>query len=146
MSHHQLQSEIEIKAPADRVWAILTDFAAYPEWNPFIRSISGALEPGARLEARLQPSGASGMTFRPTVLVADPARELKWLGHLLLPGIFDGEHRFTLEPLPGDRVLFHQSEQFNGLLVPLFRRSLDRDAKRGFEEMNRALKARAEGG
>jgi uncharacterized protein YndB with AHSA1/START domain len=35
----ELHSEIEIDASAERVWAILTDFASYPRWNPFIRSI-----------------------------------------------------------------------------------------------------------
>jgi hypothetical protein len=30
------------------------------------------------------------------------------------------------------------------MLVPVFRGSLERDTKRGFEEMNQALKARAE--
>ncbi len=53
MSNHQLQTEIEINAGSDRVWAILTDFAAYPEWNPFIRFIRGVPGKGARLEVRI---------------------------------------------------------------------------------------------
>ena len=85
------------------------------------------------------------MRFRPKVLVADPPRELRWLGHLLFPGLFDGEHRFAIHPLPGDRVRFEQSERFSGLLVPLLRKGLERDTKRGFVEMNAALKQRAEG-
>ena len=36
-----LHSEIMIDASARRVWAILTDFEAYPTWNPFIRRIAG---------------------------------------------------------------------------------------------------------
>lgn len=84
------------------------------------------------------------MTFRPRVLVAERPRELRWLGHLLAPGIFDGEHRFAIRPISANRVLFEQSERFTGLLVPLFRRKLDRDTKRGFEQMNAALKQRAE--
>jgi len=51
----ELHSEIEINASAERVWDILTDFASYPQWNPFIRSISGELEVGERLEVRLEP-------------------------------------------------------------------------------------------
>ena len=99
---------------------------------------------GERLEVKLQPSGASAMTFRPTVLKAEPNRELRWLGHLLISGLFDGEHIFTIEPLGEGRVRFTQREVFTGLLVPLFARGLDTDTRRGFEEMNQALKARAE--
>jgi uncharacterized protein YndB with AHSA1/START domain len=33
----ELHTEIEIDASAERVWDILTDFASYPQWNPFIR-------------------------------------------------------------------------------------------------------------
>ena len=140
----ELRSEIEIQASAERVWQLLTDFASFPQWNPFIRKASGSLRVGERLEVNIQPSGASGMTFRPTVLKAEPNRELRWLGHLLISGLFDGEHSFTIEPLGEGRVRFTQREVFTGLLVPLFARGLDTDTRRGFEEMNQALKSKAE--
>jgi len=140
----ELCSEIEIQASAERVWQLLTDFASFPQWNPFIRQASGNIQVGERLEVNIQPSGASGMTFRPSVLKAEPNRELRWLGHLLIPGLFDGEHIFTIKPLGTNRVRFVQREVFTGLLVPLFARGLDTDTRRGFEEMNQALKVRAE--
>lgn len=37
------------------------------------------------------------MTFHPVVLVAVQERELRWLGRLLIPGLFDGEHTFQLD-------------------------------------------------
>jgi hypothetical protein len=140
----KLHSEIEIDAPAEHVWHLLTDFASYPQWNPFIRRISGEPTRGERLEARIEPPGGQGMTFKPKVLNAEPNRELRWLGHLLVPGLFDGEHSFTIQPLEENRVRFVQREAFKGLLVPLFARSLETNTQRGFEEMNRALKERAE--
>ena len=140
----ELYSEIEINAPAQRVWEVLTDFASYPQWNPFIRRASGVPRTGERLEVRIEPSGSRGMTFRPKVLNAEANRELRWLGHLLVPGLFDGEHSFTIQPLGENRVRFVQREAFKGLLVPLFGRSLDSNTQCGFEEMNRALKERAE--
>jgi hypothetical protein len=139
-----ISSQIEIDAPAETVWAILMDFPAYGEWNPFIRQISGPPEVGARLEARLQPPGGRAMTFKPTVLVADPNREFRWLGRLLVKGLFDGEHVFRIEPLGGDRVRFVQEESFAGILVPLLKGTLGQ-AEQGFHAMNAALKGRAEG-
>ena len=81
--------------------------------------------------------------MRPTVLSAEPNRQLRWLGHLLVPGLFDDEHTLATEPLDENRVRFVQHEVFKGVLVPLVARSLA-NTLRGFEEMNRALKEQAE--
>jgi hypothetical protein len=140
----EIHTEIEINAPAEKVWQVLTDFAAFPEWNPFVRHGEGEIKVGARLHIFIQPSGGKGMAFRPIILVADPNREFRWLGHLWFPGLFDGEHSFVIEPLGDGRVRFVQQERFGGLLVPLLSKMLDGDTRRGFEEMNRALKVRAE--
>jgi hypothetical protein len=140
----KIHTEIEINASAQKVWRVLTDFGAYADWNPFIRRLGGEISVGARLQVYIQPSGGKGMSFRPTVLVAEPNQELRWLGHLWFPGIFDGEHSFSIEPHGEGRVRFVQQERFKGLLVPFLSKMLDRDARRGFEEMNRALKQRAE--
>lgn len=146
MTIHYLHTEIEIATSAERVWAVLSDFGSYPQWNPFIKSIAGVPQEGARLKIAVQPSGGKLMRFSPVVLVADAERELRWLGRFVIPGIFDGEHRFVIEPLGENKVRFRQSERFSGFLVGALRTSLDRDTKQGFEEMNRALKARAEEG
>ena len=140
----ELRTEIEIQASDKRVWQLLIDFASFPQWNPFIRQAKGEAKVGARLQVHIQPSGASSMTFKPTVLKVEPNRELRWLGRLLMPGLFDGEHTFTIESLEANRIRFTQREVFTGLLVPLFSRNLDTDTRRGFEEMNQALKSRAE--
>jgi len=140
----EIRTEIDIEASAGRVWDSLTDFPAFPEWNPFIRRISGEPKVGAKLEVFMQSPGSRGMTFRPTVKKVDRDRELRWLGHLGVPGLFDGEHIFEIEAVGAKRVHFVQRERVGGILVPLLARSLDRDAKRGFEEMNRALRTRVE--
>ncbi|MGY1786360.1 SRPBCC family protein [Geodermatophilus sp. SYSU D00698] len=139
----QLSTAIEIDAPPERVWAELTDLGAYPEWNPFIVRAEGDVAPGARLSLRMQPVGGRAMGFRPRLLEVAPARELRWLGRLGVPGLFDGEHVFRLEPVgPGTRLV--QEETFRGVLVPLLARSLRRGTLPAFEAMNRALKERAE--
>ena len=65
-----IETEIEIAASPQRIWSILMDFSAYPEWNPFIRSLSGDVTPGQLLRASIQLPGAKAMTFRPKVRVA----------------------------------------------------------------------------
>ena len=139
-----LQSEIIIAATPDRVLQILTDFAAYPAWNPFIRRIAGEPVPGTRLAVQLVPPGSRGMTLHPTVLEARPERTLRWLGHLGVRGIFDGEHTLPIESLGPDQVRFVQNERFSGLLAPAISRLIARGTHDGFVAMNAALKAHAE--
>lgn len=140
----ELRTEIEISAPAERVWELLADFASYPEWNPFIRRVNGELEVGSKLEVRLEPAGGRGMTIRPTVIKAEPDREFRWRGQLGVSGLFDGEHSFSIESLDGGRVRFRHEERFTGVLVPLILAIVGESTREGFEDMNRALKERAE--
>jgi len=139
----ELSTEIEFDATPQEVWDVLVDLPAYAEWNPFMKKIQGEPKTGAKLEVRMEPEGERAMTFRPTVLTAEPRRELKWLGHLLLPGIFDGEHRWLIEETSPGRVRFTQSERFGGILVPLLWKKLrDGGTAKGFRAMNEALARR----
>lgn len=140
----ELRTEIKINASADIVWKILTDLKAYSEWNPFIKHIEGTVSEGERLVARIEPPGGKPMTFKPVVLKAVHAKEFRWLGHLLMPGIFDGQHIFEIEEIGPKQVRLIHREEFRGLLVPLLWKSLDTKARLGFEAMNNALKERAE--
>jgi hypothetical protein len=141
----QLHAEVEVQASPDRVWEVLTDFAAYHEWNPFIVEAAGQAVVGSRLELHMRPAGRRRTTaFRPEVLEADPGRRLRWLGRLLLPGLFDGEHRFTIEPIGPGRVRLAQHEEFRGLLAPLILALIAKPTLASFQQMNQALKARVE--
>lgn len=135
---------IEIEATPDEVWAVLMDFERYPDWNPFVRSITGSALPGARLSVSIQPPGGRRMSFRPRVLTVSASRELRWKGQLLVPGLLDGEHYFQLEPVAVDRTCVRLGEHFSGLLVRLMQSGLNGPTRLGFEMMNQALKRRAE--
>jgi len=139
----ELSSEIEFDGTPEETWAVLTDLQAYREWNPFIEKIDGELRVGGKLNARLQPVDERGITMHPTVLAAEPGRELRWIGHLMIPGIFDGEHRFRIEEAGPGRVRFTQSERFGGMLLPLLWKKLrDGGTAKGFRAMNEALARR----
>lgn len=140
----EVYTRTEIAAPCERVWATLTDFSALPQWNPFIRQIEGELRAGARLRIQIAPPGKSPMRFAPRVLKVTPERELRWLGRVLLPGLFDGEHWFRLTPLDAGRSLFEHGEVFSGVLPALMARSFLEPTRQGFDAMNAALRQRVE--
>lgn len=136
----EITTEILIHAPPEKVWAVLTDFDNYKDWNPFIPSITGDVAVGNTITARLEPPGARGMTIRPKVLAFTPLKELRWLGHLLVPGLFDGEHKFELIDNGNGTTTFRQTEKFTGILVPLFEKMLDTNTTDGFNLMNQKLR------
>ena len=142
---HRIRAEIDIEAPPAEVWRHLLDLTAYADWNPFIPEASGVPEVGRKLRLRLRPPGSRGLLIRPTVTAVDTPSEFEWLGHLVVPGLFDGRHRFELFLTPSGTHLV-QSEQFSGLLVRLLRRSLDGSTLAGFEAMNAALRRRVREG
>jgi hypothetical protein len=137
-----ISATVDIAATPEQVWAVLTDLTAYPEWNPFIRSASGQLTEGSTLTLRLVPAHGRAVTFRPKVLAAQPGVLLRWIGRLILPGIFDGTHQFALDNLGGHTRLT-QSETFRGALVPLAGKNITQ-TEADFRALNQALKLRVE--
>jgi hypothetical protein len=137
-----IHTSIGIDAPAETVWSVLTDFGAYPEWNPYTR-IEGEPRAGERLRVSPGPEAGRSPTFRPRVLVAD-GRELRWLGHLLTPGLFDGEHSFVVEEFDEGRSKLTQSETFSGLFAGAIMRFVGERTETNFRGVNEALKARSE--
>ena len=137
-----ISATVDIAAPPDQVWGVLTDLDRYPEWNPFIQSASGRLAEGASLTLRLVPAQGRSMTFRPRVLAVQPGVLLRWIGRLVMPGIFDGTHQFALEDVGGHTRLT-QSETFSGILVPFTAATISR-TEGDFRALNQALKQRAE--
>jgi hypothetical protein len=139
-----IKTETIIHAPAERVWAAMTDFASFPSWNPFVREAQGRLEPGERLKIRLALDHGLKMTFRPRVTVVRPNRELRWLATLGRPGVFDVDRAFQIEPRNGG-VRFVMSEECTGWLTPvMFATNLEAQLYRGYDAFNEALRKRVE--
>lgn len=141
---YTLQASIIIHASPQRVWAVLTDRAAYPDWNPFIISSAGQLRPGTTLVNRMHDATGT-TTFTPVVQVVEAGRQLQWIGRVGPGGIFDGQHTFTLRQLRSGLVLFTQREDFTGVAVPFYEHHLHADTLPMFRAMNTALAARAAG-
>jgi hypothetical protein len=139
---NEISTESTIDASPHEVWAVLTDFPSYPAWHPTMTVSDGGATVGSRPTIRFTPRGRRPITMRPTIIVADPDRELRWLGRLLLPRLFDGEHIFTIEEAAPDRVRFVQAERFRGLLVPFLRRLIEVDTPDDFRRTNEALASR----
>ena len=139
-----IKTEIVINADIKTVWNILMDFDAYPQWNPFIKEISGNPAVGETIKARMDMGeGSRDMTFTPKVTTNMIHSHFAWLGNLWVKGIFDGAHHFELKQ-EGDKTRFLQYENFRGILSGILFAMVGKTTQKGFEAMNEALKRLAE--
>jgi len=140
----QLSTEIIINATPDLVWRVLSDFEKYPTWNPFVKKIEGKVVEGKRFKVTLQQPNSKPIVISPKCIRFEENKEFRWIGHLLIPGIFDGEHIFELMKTEDGNTVFIQREKFKGILIPLLWKKLNKDTRNGFELMNHELKVRVE--
>jgi hypothetical protein len=140
----EVRSEIEINSYPESVWRILIDFAAYDQWNPFINKIIGAPTEGSKIDLYIETPSGKNRKYSPRITKVEEGRELRWFGKSSLPGFLNAEHIFTIEELQPERVRFIQRELFDGLLTRVFGKGVDTDIRQGFQDMNDALKKRAE--
>ncbi|MFB6719092.1 SRPBCC family protein [Kribbella sp. NPDC056345] len=137
-----LRTTIDLDASPTEIWRVLTDNAAYSEWNPFIFSLTGELTAGSTVTTRIRDTEGKERTFTPKVLVVEPNRELTWLSRVGFGGLFDGKHTYRLEDLPGERTRLIHDEEFRGIAVPFLRSMLRKTIEPQFVAMNHALAVR----
>ena len=144
-----INTDITIAAPPSTVRKVFLDFSAYPEWNPFITSVQVS-DPAAPPGTPFQVLAWKWYVDKSTIVENDPGT-FSWVGVIGGKWFFRGQHYFKFEPF-GDRhegngetknCKFIQSENLSGALslLGIFYGWV---LKKGFKEMNKALKVRAE--
>lgn len=139
-----IETEIMINASIKKVWEILMDFREYPQWNPFILKIEESSKKDDGLSILVKTGKNKSMEFQPTILKREVEKELRWLGHLYVNGLFDGEHYFLLKSEGDEKTKFTHGENFSGILSSIILKTIREDSIKGFQSMNLALKERAE--
>jgi hypothetical protein len=135
-----VHTRIQIEAPAKDVRAVLLNFPAYPQWNPFIVRVDGPIAPGSKVRVTVKPVGKDALSGD-TIVTSLTDTRLAWTGSLAFPGLFRGAHEFIIEEQGPNRTMFYQNEKMSGIIVPFF--DFKPEAA-GFVLMNEALKKRAE--
>lgn len=141
---HTIRTEIRIAAPIDVVWAVLTDFPRYGRWNPFIRAVEGRATVGARLTLMSRGGGAALRRSQHVLVRVQPRSELTWQRRFGWGGLTHSLRHFRIDATPDGGVRLRHSRQAGGLLSALAGLQSDADDARRMQEMNLALKDRAE--
>jgi hypothetical protein len=136
-------ADINIVAPQETVWDVLSDLEAWPTWNGAVRSVSmdGPLAEGSTFTWK------SGSTIRSTLRTVEPPGLIAWTGSTLgIKAIH--VHRLTAS---GGRTLVNTEESWEGLVATILRgrlqKKLDQALLPGLEalrlEAERRTKARS---
>lgn len=130
---------VDIPAPPDRVWAVMTDIEHWPEWTPTVTRIE-RLDPGPLTVgscARIRQPKLPTAVWQVSELLE--GRSFTWVSHS--PGVrVTAEH--GVEPTAGGtRVKL--SVQFSGVLAPLVARLTRRLNERYLALEAKGLKERS---
>ena len=134
--------EITIETSPQTIWKILTNAAAYPEWEPNVERIEGQIAKGEKIKVFTKFS--PGRAFPATISSFVPNEQMVWSGGMPL-GLFKGVRTFELTPNGDGGTDFSMKEVFSGLLLPLIGRTIP-DLTENFQQFAEGLKERAEAG
>jgi uncharacterized protein YndB with AHSA1/START domain len=134
----RIETSALIAAAPERVWRVLTDFDAFPEWNPLVLRAEGEAGPGAALRLLIAQPDGSGIHRWLWAAIDEwrPGERLAWTGGPW--PFFRGHHWFGLAPKDGGTLLTH-GEDMSGLYPWLRRREIAERFRPGYEQMNAAV-------
>ncbi|HEX4852590.1 SRPBCC domain-containing protein [Arenimonas sp.] len=138
-----IDKTLEIEAPAATVWQVLTDFAAYGQWNPFVPECRCELKPGGAIEMQVQLM-AKPQFQREFVREVQPGQGFSYSMKPAPLGLLSSFRSHRIEPLGPTRCRYTSHFELRGpmrhLVLALFRGALEK----GFAGMSAGVKQRAE--
>ncbi len=137
-----VRSEAEIDGSPELVWAVLTDLALYPVWNPFLSPVEGELRPGSPLQVTMH-AGSLVSRYQATVLQVERNRVLSWSAQVVSSDVYDTTYSFSIEPVREGRVRLVSREIRRGL-APVLEWLLGSGIQGGLDAMTRSARNRVE--
>ena len=136
---HAYAAETQINADPVRVWAVLVDASAWPQWDSGVTGVTGEIALGNRIT--IASAAAPGRSFPVKVTTFEPPSRLVFTGGMPL-GLFRGVRTYTLAA-SGTGTALAMREEYSGPLLGLIWRSMP-DLQPSFDQFCRGLKARVE--
>jgi hypothetical protein len=146
---YTIRTEMVLPASPEHSWQVLSDFASYAQWNPYLTRVEGTLAAGETVSFTLVDENfAEPLDLAATLGEVTANERFYWVGRLGIQGLFDTRHVFELSPRDdGNTDLFHY-EEFRGVIPALLpqREKRSENTRAAFERMNLALLERLQAG
>ena len=138
-----IDKHLEVAAPAEIVWEVITDLPRYGEWNPFMRECRTSFNPGDPIDMKVK-------------IFARPQPQREWV----LEFVSGKRFAYRMKPVPGGtlssfrshdveaagpaRTRYRSFFQLSGWLMPVVRGLLGARLEIGFQGMTEGIRVRAE--
>lgn len=139
-----IDASLEIEAPAERVWRVITDFPRYAEWNPFLSACSSTLKPGEPIDLQVNLFAGGPRPQREWILTHTPGREFSYRMKPAPAGALRSRRSHTVTALGPHRCRYDSHFELAGWMQPLVSGLLGGRLKAGFAGMTAGIKSQAE--
>jgi len=137
-------TKVEIEAPAEVTWGVLTDLKRYREWNTFCPGIESTLEVGDPvIMTVMAPNSTELSTAVEHLVVVEPPRRLCWEARMP-DGTVVARRDQYIDPLGPERSSYFTVDVFLGPGGNELMDQIGVWAKAGFDTVARGLKRQAE--
>jgi uncharacterized protein YndB with AHSA1/START domain len=128
-----------IQATPERVWSILTDAAAWPNWDSGVTKVDGRVALGEKLTVAVEAN--PGRSFPVKVVQLSAPERMVFLGGMPVK-LFTGRRTYSLVP-EGNGTRFTMREEYTGPLAGMMIKSIP-DLGPSFRRFAEGLKQRVE--
>ncbi|WP_330249540.1 SRPBCC domain-containing protein [Nocardia sp. NBC_00565] len=139
-----IDATVEIDAPAELVWQVITDFPRYGEWNPFCVEASSTLVPGEPIDMLVKTSGSSTRRQREWIRSHTPGTEFSYSMKPTPVGALHSLRSHKVTALTPDRTRYESHFELAGWLQPVVAALLGKNLKNGFAGMTEGIQKQAE--
>jgi hypothetical protein len=136
----EIKETFEVNESIDKVWEFLTNFAKYPDWNPYLRKVTGEFKVNAPLWVQIHYPFWPPIIVKPQVAAITPPYSFSWKGSFIIPGWLDGLFLVVLYPLSPEKTRIVIKERLEGVfLLPFFIPALAAQIRISIQKMRDAI-------
>jgi hypothetical protein len=139
----RISTEIRIDAPCEAVWRLLTDYAGYAKWNPYLVKVEGSARAGEQIVVHSVLRPGMEPISQPVAVISAEPYIMRWEGGLPDRSRFKGDHVFELLETSAATILRHY-EHFSGCEAQAIVAAHGALIEGNFMKFNQAMKAAAE--
>ena len=139
-----IDETIDVAAPPDVVWRVITDFDRYDEWNPFVVACRSTLVPGEPITMRVRLVPWLVQPQRETVFEHVPGVRFSYGVDGGTLGAIANRRSHEVTATADGRTRYGSRFALSGWLAPLVRVLLRGRLEHGFHAMTIAIRDRAE--